>query len=191
MSTLVDRIDSALTMTSAVVGGITPEQWDTRSLCAGWTVRDELNHLVGGLRIFTAELTGRPAGDHDADWLGAGPHRAYAEAAAADREAWRRPGALDGKVTISLGVLPGPMAAVVHLTEIVTHGADLAVATGQPDRIDEEACAGLLATMHDMGGMDAYRVPGMFGPELPVDGGQAPHRLLLAYLGRGLPAAAR
>ncbi len=32
---------------------------------------------------------------------------------------------------ISLGALPGPMAAVIHLTEILVHGVDLAVATGQ------------------------------------------------------------
>jgi uncharacterized protein (TIGR03086 family) len=185
MTSVTGRIATALDMTTAVVDAITPGQLGSPSLCAGWDVRTELNHLVGGMRIFTAELGGPAAGaDHDADWLGDDPHRAYAEAAAADRAAWQRPGVLDTTVSISLGALPGRMAAVIHLTEIVVHGVDLAVATGQQQHIDQQQCAGLLATMHEMGGMDPYRAPGLFGPELPAPAGATPHRQLLAYLGR-------
>src|SRR4051794_26861872 len=119
MSTLVDRIDSALAMTGPIVRGIGAGRLGTPSLCAGWDVRTELNHLVGGMRIFTAELGGDPAGaDHEADWLGGDPQRAYLEAAEEDRAAWLRPGSLDRTVHISLGALPGPMAAMVHLTEV-------------------------------------------------------------------------
>jgi uncharacterized protein (TIGR03086 family) len=78
------------------------------------------------------------------------------------------------------------MAATVHLTVVLVHGADLAVATGQPHHIDQGQCAELLATMHGMGGMDPYRRPGMFGPELPAPAGASPHVRLLAYLGRAL-----
>jgi uncharacterized protein (TIGR03086 family) len=185
MTTLIDRIDAAIAMTDAIVDGMEPSQLAAPSVCEGWDVRTELNHLVGGMRIFTAELNSAPAGDdHDADWLGADPRQAYVQAAVADRAAWRRPGVLDTTVHISLGALPGPMAAVVHLTEVLVHGVDLAVATGQQRSIDEQQCADLLATMHDMGGMDPYRVPGMFGPELPAPAGASPHRQLLAYLGR-------
>jgi len=185
MDTLVDRIDSAVTMTAGIVVGISPDQLAAPSLCAGWDVRTELNHLVGGMRIFTAELGGLPAGaDHDADWLGGDPQGAYAEAAAADRAAWRRPGALDSTVHTSLGALTGPMAAVVHLTEVLVHGVDLAVAAGRQRRIDQRQCADLLTTMHQMGGIDPYRVPGVFGPEHSAPADAAPYRQLLAYLGR-------
>jgi uncharacterized protein (TIGR03086 family) len=185
VTSVTGRIAAALDMTTAVVHGITPDQFGSPSPCAGWDVRTELNHLVGGMRIFTAELDGVPAGaEHDDDWLGGDPHRAYLDAAAADRAAWQRPGALDATVRISLGALPGPMAAMVHLTEVVVHGVDLAVATGQPDRIDQGQCAELLATMRDRGGMDAYRRPGMFGPERPAPADATPHQRLLTYLGR-------
>ena len=185
MNALVDRIDSALAMTTALVDGIGSDQLAAPSLCAGWDVRTELNHLVGGMRIFTAALGGLRAGaDHDADWLGDDPRHAFLEAAAADRAAWRRPGALDTTVHISLGALPGPMAAVVHLTEVLVHGVDLAVATGQRRHIDQQQCADLLATMHDMGGMDPYRRPGMFGPERAAPAEATAHQELLAYLGR-------
>lgn len=191
MTTVVDQIDSAITMTGAVVDGIRPDQLGAPSLCAGWDVRTELNHLVGGMRIFTAELTGVPAGAaHDADWLGGDPRDAYARAATADRQAWRRPGALETTVRISLGALPGPMAALVHLTEVLVHGIDLATVTGQHHVVDERQCADLLTAMRDIGGMDPFRRPGMFGAELSAPAGASPHQLLLAYLGRSVHSRA-
>jgi uncharacterized protein (TIGR03086 family) len=89
-------------------------------------------------------------------------------------------------VRISLGALPGPMAAVIHFTEILVHGVDLAVANGQEDRVDERLCEDLLAMTHGMGGIDAYRLPGVFGPEAAAPAEAPAHRRLLAYLGRTL-----
>jgi len=173
-------------MTARIVARINDAQWSAPTPCAEWNVRDVLNHTVGGMRIFAAELTGEdPGADHEADWLGDDPQGRFTSAAHADRSAWSRPDALARTVTISLGSLPGPMAAVVHLTEILVHGVDLAVATGQERLIDQELCAGLLGTMRTMG-MDAFRVPGVFGPEVAAPEAVAPHEQLAAFLGRDL-----
>jgi uncharacterized protein (TIGR03086 family) len=183
---VIDRIERSLDMTRAIVSQITETQWTEPTPCADWDVREVLNHMVGGMRIFTAELTGNDAGaDHEADWLGADPVGQFLDAAAADRSAWRQPGALSTTVQISLGALPGPMAAVIHLTEVLVHGVDLAVATGRVDLIDQQLCADLLATMRAMG-VDAYRMPGVFGPEVAAHPGAAPHDQLAAFLGRDL-----
>ncbi|WP_426514170.1 TIGR03086 family metal-binding protein [Dactylosporangium sp. McL0621] len=190
MTTIVDRIETAIATTGTVVAAVVPAL-ASPSPCPGWTLRDELNHLVGGMRIFAAELSGTDAGgEHESDWLGADAEAAYAAAAALDRAAWRRPGALDGTVRLGFGVLPAPTAAVVHLTEVVVHGADLAVSTGQERHLDEEQCAWLLATMEEVG-MAAFRRPGMFGAERPCPADAPAHRRLLAYLGRDLLAPAR
>jgi uncharacterized protein (TIGR03086 family) len=182
---IVGRIDRAIEATGAVVAAIGLAQLDLPTPCTGWDVRDVLNHLVGGMRIFAAVVTDvGPGGEHEDDWLGEDPWMAYAMAADLDRKAWRSPGALDGTVTISLGTLPGPMAAVIHLTEVLVHGLDLAVAIGREDLADERASLQLLDTMAGMGGVDPYRVPGVFGPELAVPPGAPAHRRLLAYLGR-------
>jgi uncharacterized protein (TIGR03086 family) len=187
MSSVIDQIELAIEATADIVNGITDGQWARPTPCDGWDVSAVLNHTVGGMRIFAAELDGAGAGaDHEADWLGANPKGAYADAAAADRAAWRRPDALDKTVRISLGALPAPMAAVIHFTEILVHGVDLAVATGQEDRVDEQLCEELLAMMQGMGGIDAYRLPGVFGPALPAPDNAPTHRRLLAYLGRNL-----
>lgn len=190
MTTTIDRIDAALDMTTGIVAGITPEYLPGPSLCPDWDIRTELNHLVGGMRIFAAELTGTDAGgDHHDDWLADDHHAAFTTAAELDRSAWHRPDALTGTVRLGFGPVPAAMAAVIHLTEIVVHGVDLAVVTDQRERIDERLCEHLEATMREMD-FSAFRRPGMFGPELPAPAGASAHERLLAFLGRRLPAYA-
>ncbi|MEV5608146.1 TIGR03086 family metal-binding protein [Streptomyces sp. NPDC052225] len=188
MSEVVSRIDKAVDMMAGVVAVLGDDAWERPTPCRDWDVRTELNHVVGGARIFAAELTGTEAGAaHEADWLGEDPHGAFALAARLDRAAWARPDALDGTVRLGFGTVPAPMAALVHLLELVTHGADLALAVGRPELIDEQACADLLA---DLDGMDfeRFRGPGLFGPAIPAPGDAPAHRRLLAFLGRDLPA---
>lgn len=36
-----------------MLDGLTPQQWDTPSLCAGWRVRDVVGHLIGGAGMST------------------------------------------------------------------------------------------------------------------------------------------
>jgi len=184
MNHLIDAIGDAITMTGRIVAGVRADQWDAPSPCDGWTVRDVVNHTVGGMEIFAAELTGGAAGDHAADWLGVDPAAAYATAAANDRAAWAQPDGLSRTITISLGALPGPMAAAVHLTELLGHGCDIAVATGQEHLLDEASVEGLLAMMAQMGGIDAFRLPGIFGPAVAVPDDAPAHLRLLGYLGR-------
>jgi uncharacterized protein (TIGR03086 family) len=184
MATVIDRIDAALGMTGHIVGGLSPADLDTPSLCAGWDVRFELNHLIGGMRIFTAELTGTPAGgDHHDDWLGDDPQGAYATAAALDRAAWCRPDALTTTVRLSFGPVPGPTAAMIHLTEVLVHGADLAVVIGRPDLVDEDLCEYLLTAAQAMD-LTPFRQMGAFGSAQPIAAGAPARRRLLAYLGR-------
>lgn len=190
MSEVIAAIASALGSTHAIVHAVPAHGWQEPTLCSDWMVRDVTNHLVGGLCIFTDELNGVPArADHDSDWLADDPAGAYDTAAADDTAAWGRTDALDGTITIGLGTLPAPLAAVIHLTEVLTHGADIAVAIDREDLIDQDACAALLAAMGSMGGVDPYRVPGVFGPTVPVPAHELPHRQLLGYLGRTVTSA--
>jgi uncharacterized protein (TIGR03086 family) len=186
-SGVVAGIGRSVHMTGRVVSGIASHQWSAATPCVAWTVHDVLNHVVGGMRIFAAELTGRtPEADHEADWLGEDPAAAYADAAERDLTAWARRDALEGVVRISLGQLPARFAAVIHLVEVLVHGLDLACATGRLDVIDEELCEDTLRLLVDMGGVDPYRVPGVFGAELATDPGAPAHHRLVAYLGRDL-----
>lgn len=181
----VAGIERGVQMAGRIVLGISQDQWSTTSPCAGWSVRDVLNHMVGGMRIFAAELAGRePEAEHEADWVGRDPAAAFAQAAELDLAAWRNPDALSGVVTISLGTLPASFAAVIHLLELVGHGVDLAAATEQTHLVEEALCGEVLELLAAMGGLDAYRVPGVFGPEVAVNADAPAHVRLSGYLGR-------
>ena len=184
---LTTQIEHALDVLRPIVDGIQDDDWSRPTVCVDWDVRDVLNHTVGGMRIFAAELTGQqPPADHESNWLGENPIQAFEAAAALDTAAWRGPLSPERTVTISLGRLPLGLAAVIHLTELIAHGVDLACATGQDHLLDEELCTGLLEAMHAMGGVDDYRMPGVFGPLVAGGMGAAPHEQLAAYLGRDL-----
>jgi uncharacterized protein (TIGR03086 family) len=181
---VVDRLAAALATTGTLVAGVPATRWNDPTPCPGWDVRTLTNHLVGGLRIFAAQLTGTDAGgEHEDDWLVDAPAAAYADAAAAVLAAWRAPGAMDRTLEISLGPVPAPLGAVIELTEVVVHGLDLAVATGQTERVDEEQAAALHRLMLGMG-FDAFRVPGVFGPAVEVASDAPASVRLLGFLGR-------
>ncbi|MGW5256173.1 hypothetical protein [Streptomyces sp. NPDC004012] len=86
-------------------------------------------------------------------------------------------------VRLGFGPVPGPMAALIHLTEVLVHGVDRATAVGRTAVVDQRLCEDLLAHIRRTG-MDAFRRPGMFGPENPAAEGAAAHVRLPAFLGR-------
>jgi uncharacterized protein (TIGR03086 family) len=185
MNNVIGQIDRALDMTGAIVAAVDSDRLAAPTPCVEWDVRSVLNHTVGGMHLFAAELSGTDAGaEHEDDWLGADPQTAFAAAAEVDRAAWHRPDALTGTVHISFGDLPGSAAAVVHLTEVVVHGVDLAVSIDRPDLVDDELCGELLTIMHAAGGLDAFRKPGIFDEEVAVADDAPAHRRLLGYVGR-------
>ncbi|WP_328405943.1 TIGR03086 family metal-binding protein [Nocardia sp. NBC_00403] len=185
MDSVIDQIDRALDMTGAIVATVDDDRLVAPTPCQDWDVREVLNHVVGGIHLFAAALSGTDAGaEREDDWLGIDPQGAYAAAAEVDRAAWHRPDALTGTVHLSLGDLPGRAAATVHLTELVVHGVDLALGVQRPDLADDELCAELLATMQAMGGIDGFRKPGMFDNEVAVAADAPAHRRLLGYVGR-------
>ncbi|MEU1545209.1 TIGR03086 family protein, partial [Nocardia sp. NPDC005745] len=81
------------------------------------------------------------------------------------------------------GPVPGPMAALIHLGELVVHGVDLAVSTTQQDHLDQNLCRHLLTTMQAMD-FSTFRRPGMFADEQPAPLSAPAHQQLLAFLGR-------
>ncbi|MFF3390058.1 TIGR03086 family metal-binding protein [Streptomyces sp. NPDC002669] len=187
---VIGRIERALAMTGSVVQAVDDgDAWAIPTPCPEWDARTTLNHLVGGMRIFTAELTGTdPGGRHHDDWLGTDPTGAYQAAAEADHAAWHHVAPTEAdlaKATVRLGFgpVPGPLAALIHLTEVLVHGVDLAIAVNRTDLVDQQLCEGLLARMRQMD-MDAFRQPGMFGPQEPAPQSAPPHARLPAFLGR-------
>ena len=187
---LLAPLATALDGTGRLVAAVTEEQWELPTPCSDWTVRQLVNHVVGGNRLFTRVLGGEPLPPRDQlgrrageDQLGADPADAYATSAADLLAALRVPRVLEGTYTVPAATLPGP--AIVHLrtVETLVHGWDLARAMDRPAPFPEELAEGELAFSRDLlGRMPEGRRP--FGPARPADDAAPAIDRLAALLGR-------
>ncbi|MDQ2649928.1 MAG: TIGR03086 family metal-binding protein [Actinomycetota bacterium] len=165
-ATALERAYGHLTTT---VGKVPADGLSTASACAGWDLRDLLNHVLGAGWMFTKANQGETGVLEDAGDLVRDDHvTACADLAAANVAAWRTPDALVGERSYPFGTFPAPVALMLNVGEIAVHAWDVAKATGQPATIDPEV-AGLLLDFYQGMPLDGFREHGAFGPEVPVD----------------------
>ncbi|SDM40997.1 TIGR03086 family protein [Geodermatophilus siccatus] len=168
-----------------VVTGIRADQLGHPTPCDGTPVAGLLAHVVGLTTAFrmAAEKTpvsGGPSASPDdlpPDWRTRIPAQLDALV-----EAWQRPSAWEGTAEAGGVVMPAPVAAVVTLDEVLVHGWDLAVATGQDytaDPASVAACTEFAAQAAAQG-----PTPGLFGPAVPVPDDAPPLDRLLGLTGR-------
>ncbi len=134
---LLDLNPAAVRMTS-LVSGTPDEALESPTPCSAYRVGDLLDHIAGLTVAFTEAATKTtpagagppPEGDManlDAEW-----RRKLPPALEELAEAWRDPAAYNGMTSAGGIEMPGEIAAIVALEELVVHGWDLARATGQP-----------------------------------------------------------
>lgn len=181
----VELVAGALGRVTGLVGGVGDDQWDGPTPCAGFTVRQLVAHMLGWLHVFAAAANGvAPDTDPAGYVLGRDPAGSFSATAASLVEGWRRLG-VDRPVRMTgEAELPGPMVLGMTLIEYVTHGWDLATATGQPVPFrDDEVDAALAAARASL--QPQYRGAGMpFGEEVPVPDDASPIERLAGFMGR-------
>jgi uncharacterized protein (TIGR03086 family) len=185
MTASIDQLALVHDENDRLVAAVRSDQWDARTPCTEWTVRDLLNHVAGGNRLFAAALRGEPRPvPQPADDLVTAVRDTAKDLVAA----FRLPGALAREVTVPFGTVPGAVALHLRLNEILVHGWDLARATGQtahfPDGIVEQELA---FTRGAIAGVPPERRP--FAPEQPVAGDAPTLDRLAALLGRSVAQA--
>ncbi len=150
-----------------LLGGPTP--------CPDYTLGDLVDHIRRLTLAFTAAAkkdtagmtSGRAPGDAsclDADWRTRIPRDLAVLA-----DAWRDPAAWTGMTKAGGIDLPGELAGIIALDELVVHGWDVARASGQDfdeDRASLEAVHGFVEQFSGAG-QEAAR-EGLFGPEVSV-----------------------
>jgi uncharacterized protein (TIGR03086 family) len=109
-----------------LINRVDPDQWTTPTPCSEWNVRDVVNHLVAGNRVFAALLDGGPMPERAADHVGDDPVAAYQASAVALCDAFGRPGALERSYAGPLGNASGADRLQIRLYDLLTHGWDLA-----------------------------------------------------------------
>lgn len=165
----VALLESVLTKTEALITEVGPEQHLLRTPCADLPVRQLVDHLVGWARESARRLHGETA-DEDPNAYRSDDPGAEFEAASAR--------ILDGLRAAEQPALPPAML----LMEFITHGWDLATATGEPVTYSDDEAEAALAAGRTMLKPE-YRGDS-FGPEVePPEDATAVERLV-AFMGR-------
>ena len=166
------------------VNAVDADQWDGRTPCQDWTVRDLTNHVVGE-DLWTSPLmhgsTIDEVGDRfDGDLLGADPVKSALAAATEATKAVAETLPTQGTVQLSYG--EEQMDEYVHqlAADHLVHGWDLAVATGGDTRLDPTLVAEVAAWYADREHL--YRQAGMVAERAESTGD--PQGDLLAAFGR-------
>jgi len=176
----------AFASTAGVLAKVSTDQLDLPTPCASWTVRDLVNHIVGGTTYVavTAETgTAPPVGNEDHT---TGDFKAeFKEGAERAVQAFSSDGAMDKTMTLPFGELPGSIFVMVAANDTFTHGWDLATATGQSRDLDPGLAAQLLEVAKfipdEMRGPDG-QAP--FGPKVEVPESASTVDKLAGFMGR-------
>lgn len=180
---IVELHERALAQTGQIVAGVEPEQFGLPTPCTEWDVRTLLGHLVRGNQntAAAAESTPRqpnPIADPSDD-----PIAEYQESAEAAKRAWRQSGRLDQSYQTPFGMLPGQGLLSLRLIETVTHGWDLARATGQEPRFDDDLVQAAMTLAQAR--LSGPRPPGLpFGPVVEVGNDRPAIDRLAGFMGR-------
>ena len=181
----VELLTGVLSKTGDLIEGVEADQLGLPTPCEEYDVETLVNHLVGWLSLFEARGNGRPYDrDPASHRCGADPAAEFRTAAAGLVAGWEKYG-FDREVAVTGdSKLPAGMVFNMTVMEFMTHGWDLATATGQPVPFTEEEAAETLARA-EVTLPPQYRGEGMsFGEIVPVDENAPAMDRLVAFLGR-------
>lgn len=176
-----DRL--AIAFTGSRLSGLMAEDLDRPSPCAGWTVRNILAHLVGGNRRFAQALRGQTP-----DWAGrdeepvSSPRDEFDDSAALMFAAVDEIDDPKRPVLLPAGEPPASFAVAVHATDMLIHGWDLAVATGQDATLDPRLCAEAIAVIERY--PSSFWGAGRFFADRVATASRDPQDRLLSMTGR-------
>jgi uncharacterized protein (TIGR03086 family) len=169
------HIDGATKRVGELVGAVRDDQLE-RPTPIGGTVAELIDHVQSFSRAFASaaakvknETNSAAAPAPDAANLGDDWRTRVPELLDALAAAWDEPAAWEGMTHVGGQDFPGEVAGVIALDEVVMHGWDLAVATGQPYDVPDDVLGALLPFLEHVAapGMEAAR-EGLFGPVVPV-----------------------
>lgn len=179
-------LEAAFAATREAMAAVQPEQLQSQSPCAEWDVAGVINHVVGAQGFFASAMSGQQPSEGQ-NWAAGDYLAAYDEASAACLAQFQQDGALERTVAMPFGEMPGSAVMGIAMTDIFTHGWDIAKATGQSTDIAPQLAAGILAQAQqaiapEWRGPEASPAP--FGMEQECADGACAADQLAAFLGR-------
>ena len=140
-----------------------------------------MQHTIGTLQYLTALADGAASGPPQPSATAGLPQSADELLRVADVAVarWSRPGALDEKIA-SFGGLSGDFMAGIVLGELLVHGWDLAIATGQRLQVDDDVADEYLQRISE----NFQRQEWAYGPEVESPASATGMDRVAAFLGR-------
>ena len=170
--------------------GVRDDALDSATPCPRYCLRDLIGHVGGFALAFKAaaekdlgDMTSQPPAVRETV-LELGWRQRIVGDLEALADAWRAPAAWQGMTQAGGVELPGEIAGRVALDELVVHGWDIAMATGQPYHCADTMLREVEATVRQFRGDSQGDVPGLFGPVVDVPPESPPLERLLGLTGR-------
>ncbi|MBM7785278.1 TIGR03086 family metal-binding protein [Tenggerimyces flavus] len=183
---LPELMRTAAEAANDVVQGVRPDQLSLPTPCADWDVRALINHLLT-TSGHMSELVARKqpvdlAALMETDFMTGDWAKDYAVQVDKAAAAWALPGATEGEFAMHGPPYPAEALAGMFLSELVTHGWDLARATGQTLRVSDELAAAVLEL--NAGMAPEGRTQGLFGEPVTLKEGASTLETAVAIAGR-------
>ena len=178
-------LEQAIAATRSVLANVTNDQLSASTPCKDWDVRGLINHVIGAQDFFTAAMQGRAPAGADTDHAAGDFLAAYDQATAVTLGEFAADGALAKTVSLPFGDMPGGAVMGLAVVDTLTHGWDVAKATGQDTNIAPELSVQVLAQARQMI-QPGFRTPegSVFGLEQAAPDGACNADQLAAFLGR-------
>ncbi len=178
----IERIERATAFAGEKVHGVASADLSKPTPCAEFDVRALLNHVIGGLAMLTAAAEGRKGSMPRGDQFGADPAAVYEERRAALGTAIHGDGVFERSWEMPFGTMPGAMMAGIAFMEHLTHGWDVAKATGQDTTMPIELVTECMQLVTPMDAM--LRAPGVCGPAISIPDDARAQDKFIAFMGR-------
>lgn len=180
------QLDAVIPTLGDLVKATRPDQLESPTPCATFTVRDLLGHFVGNIDSVASGLRGEPMPETLAprpEMLGDDPGIVYDKVMSDLLAAAREPGALDRVLRVPFGDVPAPVLLQFIAFDLIMHSWDLATATGQQYSPPDELVAAADAFARQAIAPE-WRDGDTFAAEVEPAASATPLERLVAFSGR-------
>jgi uncharacterized protein (TIGR03086 family) len=193
-----ELVRRSLDQSAHLIGSVPVDRFGDPTPCGDFDIRSLVGHMtfaagrlaMAGRREHIIDEPAVITGVADADWA-----TTFGAAAGRAVTAWAADDALEGEIEVPFGTFPADLVALIYVEEQVTHGWDLAVATGQWASLDPALAEVILPVVQQYVPAEGRGDALGFGPVVEVPDSTPVYDRLAAYLGRnpvsGGPATGR
>jgi uncharacterized protein (TIGR03086 family) len=167
-------LEPATNVLAELVSGVRDEQLGARSPCTESNLADLLDHVDGLSLAFTwaadKSVLARGSQPPSADGSRLGEHwrTRIRDRLASLAMAWRDEAAWQGMTRAGGIDVPSEIAGVIALNEVIVHGWDIAMASGQPYDCETQQVEAAYHFVKRQVAQNRQGTSGLFGPPVPV-----------------------